>query len=95
MSDQEKDAREDEEPTLPSGRFKTPFPRREPRKLSGTMIIRFNEALKNLAEPAKALDAVRAKARDLCTVEEKREAFNSDISGEFPVPKSGEEKKDK
>ena len=53
-----KDESDAEDPTLPSARHppKTPLPRREPRKLSGTMVLRFDEALKKLGEPAEALN---------------------------------------
>lgn len=99
MSDAEEKA-PDSTPTLPSPPampFKvksTPVPKGV-RKLSGSMIFRFEEAIKKLDEPARKLDEVRAAARDLVTTEEKESLFPRPITlmdpvemeADFPLPK--------
>lgn len=55
---------------------KTPtMPPRGIRRLSGSLILRFEEALKKLDEPAHRLDEVRAKTRDLLTEEEQKVTY--------------------
>lgn len=55
------------------------------RRLSGTMMLRFADALKKLDEPAAALDQVRERARDLVTDEEKKSIFPRPITLIDPV----------
>ena len=72
-----------EDPTLPSV---APYrPKSQPvpkgvRKLSGTMMLRFAESLKKLDEPAKRLDEVRQKAREILTPEEQASAYPRQIT---------------
>lgn len=82
----------DSVPTLPSPPSipseyrvsRTPVPRGV-RKISGSMVFRFEEALKKLEEPAKKLDEVRQSAREACTPEEREEKYDRDITGQWNV----------
>lgn len=58
---------------------KTPVPKGV-RKLSGTMLLRFNEAIHRLEEPSKRLDEARTKTRDILSEEEQVEAFPKPIT---------------
>lgn len=50
------------------------------RRLSGAMVLRFEDALNKLNSPSKHIDEKRAEVRDICTPDEKAAAFPRPIT---------------